>query len=316
MKNTIWIKFLIGVFFILIMSGCNNKEIKNQTYPKRYKWANLHVSINDLISCDKFTNYDEKNQCYYKVFEEQLPLCNSPQQQKKQTPIKIDIIAKNCSIQQKNGFTLWWLWGWPSPIYKLHNNIPIQTNYIWWASSFARDNHKNEEILCKISLWWDYWYDFATKITQQNYQDIPNVYHAILSWLESNLISYSDSNYYDYAIINCGKDSFCKWISEWWHRSDTKWNYIMNWYSSDWYYYYIINGKLYDPWISHTDSDWSKISTPNESRRLLWSIKNNKIMIYKMINLTYTDPYVPKDKNDFNEGHYNTYTLKTCEIDL
>lgn len=298
---------------VILIGWCNLTWIKKE-YPNwQQNQKNLHVSLESLIKCD-VSNRDERNSCYYKTFSEELPLCDSIKNNNSQA-INIEDIAKNCTIKNMTWFSKGWLWWACFSKYKLHKDKII--SYDDCASTtFARDLHKDKEFICKIPHSWresKTIYTFASIFTGNN-EINSNMYNGIYKGLASWILDYTEYEY-SFIWVHCWDSYLCKEMYDTLSRSSWD-NFFMKWYKGSWgentEWYYNINNLVYDPWKGEMDEK----DLPKSSPRLFWMIQNNKMIVHKMIDIKYTAPYTPKDEKDFFEWRYNTYNLKTCEIDL
>ncbi len=308
MKSS-WLS-VISISLIIIILGWCFHDIQKDEYPSRWEWPkNLHVSIDSLLQCDKNDNIEERNICYRNVFENELPICDTFKRQSIQ-PILIEDKVKNCTTENKKGFTRWGLWWACFPIYRLYQWRLVRYDECWWTMFWWHQSN-NEEIVCKVPIKWEWKtnYSFAS-ITNNDF----NEKEWIIKWLESWIIDHINDEY-SFVDINCWTGTHCETMYDtlWW--SDGK-NYFAKWEISDYYWYtgsyYIINWKTYNPWNWSISNKWNN----NESPWIFWWVKSNKIIVHKTEDIKHTNPYIPKDTNDFYEWRYNSYRLKTCEIDL
>lgn len=305
------------------------------------------MNSNDLIRCNNIEDEHTRDQCYYKLFAEQLPLCEFTHQKENPKIHKIEDLVENCTTESHTGVTANKIGG-ATPMYKLATGNKL----IDWFSelyfhglthgdqSFDPEQISNDYVgtgdpsfsktyICKENIGDDRWivhYHFVG--TTSYIQRPPQTIIAITKWLQSNLIDYYiyDENYHDYnyssdygysngwyrhtpAGLYCGKSEFCLHPDKWYGRSDDKDYIVMGGIHGDNLFDHGREYYVINNKLYDPHTEYSSQNINNETRWMVGGIKENKAIVHKMINIL-TDDHQPIE----NIWFANTFTLKTCEI--
>ncbi len=210
----------------------------------------------------------------------------------------MDDLVKNCTETKSEWIVLDWL-GWVFPDYVILKNqiatvIYDDSNIV--AGIICEDTDKN---------------GYSEKFMPTNSEDIP-WYNSLTKVIGKWLIDRVAGMVYPDNMFCKASDTECKSMLDYGWRTDGK-NYFAAWFRSNLLSpenllrLYVINDKVYNPWVNKLGN-----GIMEESKRNFVSILKNKIIVKKIMQWA-----VIWDPQTIDVAQLKSkFILKTCEIDL